>query len=185
MSENKLGWDLFYSCFTEGDEVVAIDVDDQFFWGKMVNPTFEGCELHANGRTRKLLWDDVRFMAHDGFPVRKILGADGSATIEKLDTTDTQAAVRSALSTEFPERPRHQVRFGDPFDVVEPVHMELYNPGNSGPSFWRHFWNETTRLWHSPAHVIAHQQTEEVIVMKANDGARAQLWDMTTVYVFE
>jgi hypothetical protein len=180
------GWQLFESCFKLGDEVVVVDVFDQFWWGLLDGITDFGCLLLRPGvEPKSLTWDDVRFMAHDGFPVRRLIGADGSATIEKLDTTDTQRAVRKALALEYPkQKPYVPARavFGDPFDV-EAASAKLYHPGNSGPGYWSRFWNG--REYHSEDHREAGYETEEVLVLTAKDGAKAELWDLTTIYAFE
>ncbi len=186
------GKDLFDACFEEGDEVVVIDIDDNLWWGRLKNITTRGLEVRKGGWVRsfigdkkKLEWDDIRFMAHDGFPVRKLMGADGSRTIEKLDTRETRTAVRAALKQEFPSQPeRRTVRFGDPFDA-ECVSTRLYHPGNSGPEYWDQFYNRTLQQYYSPEHRQEAFDKEEVIVMEAVDGAKAELWDLTTLYMFE
>jgi len=178
------GWELFESCFKEGDEVVVIDEDDRFHWGRM---TFDkqglGFALYNPYKAVAFLWDDVRFMAHDGFPIRKLLGADGSRTIELLDTLNTQESIREALSIEFPQK-IISARLGDPFDI-EGVVARLYHAGNSGLSYWNRFYNSLLQKYHSEAHREAGWEREEVIVMESKDGAKAELWDLTTVYMFE
>lgn len=176
------GWELFDSCFSEKDEVIVIDTDDRFFWGRLRNVTDHGCELHKRGRTVELKWDDVRFMAHDGFPVRKLLGASGSSTIEKLDTKDTQTAIHKALEFEFPQERTRKFRVGDPFDI-ECSSARLFHPGNSGFGYWGQFCNESR--YFSKDHREEGYAREEVLVLSSKDGAMAELWDPTTIYMFE
>jgi len=182
---NSSDWTLFNSHFKEGDDVVAIDGDDQFHWGKLESIIETGCTLsHRPGRVRKeLKWDEIRFMAHDGFPVRKVLGASGSASIEKIDTTNTQKAIHQLLKSEFPHKTPTHGRFGDPFDF-EAADTKIYNPGNSGPNYWARFWNELTGYFSNQHRELAYAN-EECLVLTSKDGAKAQLWDIPTIYFFE
>lgn len=180
------GWELFYSCFKEGDEVVVIDVNDKFWWGRFHDLPGNEFELRTDGRVWVLDVNEIRFMAHDGFPVRKVLGAEGSSTIEQIDTEDTQAAIRQALRLEYPEweqRTVGHVRFADPFDI-ENVNARLYHPGNSGLRYWSRFWSEAVGYF-SDSHREAGYEDEECLVLTSRDGAKAELWDLTTVYCFE
>jgi len=91
-------WDLYYSMFKDGDEVIIITEDDDYLWGS-VTAINAGAILSRPNKEDKLVpWEDIRFMSHDGFPVKKLMGADGSNLIELLDTTDTQEAIRQALA---------------------------------------------------------------------------------------
>ncbi len=183
MKIDPKGWQLFESCFEKHDEVVAIDVFDVIHWGRLEDITDYGCELvRPGGHRQQLSWDDIRFMAHDGFPVRKILGADGSSTIERLDTADTQAAIRHSLGMEFPRRQLSRLRFGDPFDV-EPTEARLFHSGNSGLDYWGKFAGPCG--YYSEAHRELGHENEEVLVLRSKDGAMAELWDMTTIYMVE
>ncbi|MCJ2512481.1 MAG: hypothetical protein LN409_03910, partial [Candidatus Thermoplasmatota archaeon] len=93
-------WELYHACFKEGEEVIVITDGEDYHWGKLETVGEEGCRLHrAEVKDPPLLkWRDVSFMSHDGFPIRTLQGADGSRVIEKLDTTDTQGAVRALLT---------------------------------------------------------------------------------------
>ena len=184
-------WDLFNAYFALGDDVVLIDEDDACYFGKLDAVDEEGCWLtRPQGTRRRVNWINVRFMAHDGFPVKKLVGADGSRFIEQIDTTDTVEAIRSVLSyalcvdcsklvahetahraflgtcfrCDECEKKAH-VYFGDPFEV-EPVRSVLFNAGNSGPDWWD-------------------EPYEECLVMRAPDGAMAELFQIETVYHFE
>ncbi len=171
-------WDLYRRCFKEGDEVIVIDDDDRVFWGKL-NTEELGITLRHAKRSHFLYWEDVRFMSHDGFPVRRLVGADGDPSI--LKEKSAKDAIRAALTKEFSGRedkssywptgyrrpiPSFRGRFGDPFDVLVPCEVELYNSGNTG-------W-----YWYG-------QDYEECLVLTAPDGARAQLFDLSTVFYAE
>ena len=102
MKKNKPdAWDLFHSMFEDGEEVVIITDEEEFFYG-FLKTTDIHCVLEkSNKNPIEIEWDEVRFISHDGFPVKKLRGADGSALITYLDTTDTQKAIREALEIKF------------------------------------------------------------------------------------
>lgn len=180
MAEDPNEWELFDECFNIGDDVIVVDVFDQFYWGKLIKTTETECVVQRRARTDYLSWDDIRFMAHDGFPVKKIKGK--WENLELLDNSKTMSIIRRSLDkTPHPSR----TRFGDPFDITEPVTSWLYHPGNSGRKYWNRFWNEHLQQYLSPAHRTLGYETEEVIVMEAKDGACAELWDLTTILEFE
>lgn len=100
MKKQVDAWTLWDSMFKENDNIVLITDDDEFKWGKIKSADSDFLHLRTPvGRIEVIKWDDIRFVAHDGFPVKKLLGADGSQLIEKLDTKNTQKAIRQALDT--------------------------------------------------------------------------------------
>ena len=182
-------WDLYRSMFKDGDFVVVIDENDDMHWGK-IKSTEEHATLSWPGRPRAkpIPWTEIRFISHDGFPVKKLFGADGSRSIEKLDSKKPMQIIRTMLDHTFcdrcskvkPERLMERgsyppsctacyrkiyVRFGDPFDI-ETVRAELVNSGNCGDAWWG-------------------EDFEEVLMLYADDGARAQLFDLSTVFQAE
>ncbi len=200
-------WRLFYHTFKEDEEVVVVCDNDEFLWGRLHSIKADGCVVRrytgARGYYDKwnyedyfVPWDEIRFMAHDGFPVRKLMGADGSKSIEQLDTTDIQKAIRQSLWTpthnnlETIKREEkvaedeeywktHPYPYSGDDDgeaphsavfgdpfFIEGVSMELLNKGNGGHEGW-------------DDHLF-----EEVLVCQAKDGAMGLLYDLTTVYHF-
>lgn len=151
-------WALFRQYFKDGEEVILIDYMDRFYWGKLKSCDEEGCTLQYVGRLgagrRRFDWIDVRFMSHDGFPCRKLFGADGSERIESEPTA--RDAIREGLLLEL------NLVQGDPF-LIEGVRGTLYNRGNDG---LEHYMSDT----------------EECLALDAKDGAGALLWDLSTVF---
>ena len=97
---SKNAWELYNSCFSDGQNVVIVTDFDAFEWGTL-RTTSTGCWLARRGRKDRFFrWEDIRFMAHDGFPVERLMGADGSKLIEKLDPVDSARAIRDALIEE-------------------------------------------------------------------------------------
>jgi len=81
-------WKLFKKLYKQNDYVLVIDEFDKRFFGKMKYDD-EGLHLtKIDGIRKYLYWDQIRFMCHDGFPVKKLLGADGSDTIELESPVD-------------------------------------------------------------------------------------------------
>ncbi len=161
-------WQLFRRNFKVGDEVIVINDFDRVSWGTLGQVDGLGFLLkgavYATPRTvrrqdnRWLPWDSIRFMSHDGFPCKRLLGADGSASIE--DEPSMKDAIRNGLAEQF-----GLMVFGDPF-LIENVNGVLHNSGNTGPG-----WD--------------YEEEEECLELVAPDGARGMLWDLATVFHVE
>lgn len=159
----KSNWDLFFECFKVGDDVIVVLDNDKFYWGKILlhegeekNISFSLCNTVAS-RIKRLNWEDVTFISHDGFPVKKMIGADGSPLIEEIDTEDIQLSLRERLARTFCD-----IVFADPF-LIQNVSGRLYNKGNCGEQFWG-------------------KNFEECLVLEAKDGAKGHLFDVPHVY---
>lgn len=172
MAELTDNWTLLCNMFKERDEVVLVLEDDTFAWGAL-HTLSDGVELCRQSRRTKFYpWEQIRFMAHDGFPVRKVTGPPSDHIIEDIDTTEVQQAVRGLLDAAKPKpKPRTGgwrrasgigIGFGDPF-VIEGVSATLCNPG---------------RLF-TPG-----EECEETIVMRSPEGAGGLLWDIPTIHAF-
>lgn len=98
-------WTLFHSLFKKGDEVWVITDEDDFIWGKLLDFNDEECELRFRGKEVWFRWDCIRFISHDGFPVRSLTGADGSRSILKEIPVAPEKVgqLRSILSGEVPD----------------------------------------------------------------------------------
>lgn len=155
-------WQLYRRNFKDGDQVIFVDDDNCIGWGKLVDSTADGFRIDRTrvGRIRFIYWDQIRFMAHDGFPVRQLFGADGSNTIEQAPTA--VEALRRGLQEEFLSS---HIVFGDPF-MIEDAVATLHYPGNEGPKWWG-------------------QDGEECLELVTVDGARGMLWDLPTVFHVE
>jgi len=159
-------WELFFQHFKIKDDLVLIDDDDQMHVGKLVDLKLEGCALQlfgSNAKPKFFNWKDIRFISHDGFPVERLQGADGSKLIEQLDGKPIHELIHKALKSPKREKPK-QIVFGDPY-LIENVDCRLINGKNCGPE-WR------DGLF------------EECICMRAPDGACAELYDFRTIYHF-
>ncbi len=195
----KDAWTIFDECFKNGDEVVVILDNDTIYWGTLIlhqgdakNKIFDLFN-RVSGKETNLHWENVLFISHDGFPVKKLTGADGSQLIEQIDTTNTQTLIRKALThnlcdmcgkkvenlkfdaiggdhylrcqkCELGEQRRKSFTFGDPF-IVEGVTGEIINTGNAGPRFWN-------------------SDYEECLVLESKDRAKGILYDIPHIYYF-
>ncbi len=155
------GWKFFRAHFKEGERVVVITDDDEVFAGK---GTFLelGISLASTHRKPKFFyWEDVAFISHDGFPVKKLLGADGSDSIEGLDTKDLERDIIESLSES--DCKKYDIVKGDPF-LIE----------NCKASLVRCFYPKFPNLG-----------TEDCIQLISNDGAVGLLYDFPTIFHFE
>ena len=161
MSDQVDQWDLFHSQFRDGEDVVIILDDDTARQGKLT-AIEQGALIQPSSAKVPTLyhWDRIQFISHDGFPVRKLLGADGSKTIAKLDTTNTEVAIREALL----DGPLKKVRavIHDPW-FFEDCSFQLVNAG-------RREWIHTQR------------GIGETLLLQSKDGAQAQLYDLAGIY---
>lgn len=213
MGRKKFGpdaWKLWRSMFKDGDEVVAITDDDRVVAGKIKAKPMT-CTIKRIGfKAVEIDWDDIRFIAHDGFPVKKLLGADGSATIEALNTRDKRKAIRKMLTynfckgcgkfklpEEFPPYDKERVRryCGVCRDLVLGNITPRETPlGHTNSMvFGDPFIIEgvSARLL-NPGNVYLGRGEgykgwafEEVLVLRSKDGAAGLLYDLHTIYHFE
>jgi len=174
----KNAWDLFHSMFKDGEDIIIIDEWDRVFWGKILVHTKDpdlGFYLQRTHKKKRFFeWDQIRYMGQDGFPLRKLKGADGSDTIELEKSVEKE--IRKQISKLQLRPPEIIVRepflvkikssvFGDPF-MIENCSAELFNPGNYG---MQHYLEDE----------------EECLVLKADNGAVAQLYNLPYIYHME
>jgi hypothetical protein len=184
----KGAWAILYEAFKGGDEVIFIDDTDHLYYGKLILLAGDERDVYfglkqLSGKIDKYAWSEVRFMSHDGFPVRKLTGADGSNLIEKIDTKDIQTALREVTNYILCSRCGDKIHeskaitqrykkycedcamnlvFSDPF-LVEGVNITIFNAGNCGLSWYGDHFEETTFL-------------------KAKDGSIGLLWEIPSIY---
>lgn len=158
-------WDLFHSQFKDGEDVVIILDDDTARQGKLT-AIEQGALIQPSSAKVPTLynWDRIQFISHDGFPVRKLMGADGSEAIAKLDTTNTETAIREAL-LDGPLKKKVRAVFRDPW-FFEDCFCHLANAGR--------------REW-----IHTRQGTGETLLLQSRDGAQAQLYDLASIYWFQ
>jgi hypothetical protein len=151
-------WELFDRTFNEGDAVIVITEEDTWAWGTLRDIGDQGALLKQGNKYRSIGWADMRFMCHDGFPIRKLKRADGSSSIEKMPSQ--RNLIRTVLEKRFGLT---ELVFSDPFYIEGIVRAILYNEGNDDPNFW-------------------YTDNEEVLELVAPDGATAHLWSLATVW---
>lgn len=205
-------WTLFHSHFSIGDQLIIIDSDDQVIVGKYIAVSEEGITLRTifSERDRFLSWTDVRFMANDGFPVRKLMGADGSPSIELefMKGKNASELIYQATCEELnlnkkrkperqPERQPEREPDSEPYVprssvtrvsrigggcpwLIDECEAVIVNPGNA---LQTHFslWDERYRTPHG----WEDTDWEEGLVLTAPNGAVAELYDFESIFHFE
>lgn len=218
MTRRKLdrdAWDLFNRCFKRGEEVFVITDEDRVYWGRLGAVTEDEFVLsRPGGVVTSLKWWDIRWMSHDGFPVRRLLGADGSPSLEREPSVAD--AIRTAHAATFgvdgPFRgdlEAAHARIAALEDEVrvlrEPISERILERlreevsvararGSGVESVRRSRFGDpfeaesvASELF-NPGNVgFAHYlaNDEECLVLTAADGAVAQLFDLPTVYLLE
>lgn len=194
-------WELFHTIFKDGDEVIVIDDNDYFHWGVLTS-TEQYCILRNpyTGTVEELFWDKVRFIVHDGFPVQKLRGADGSQLIEQLDTTDTLRFLRECTTKTICSECKKVIEeSGDTYGgirypggkyyicdecreeqtrtivfgdpfMIENALVEIINPGNWWPG---EIWDQYQYDY------------EETLLLSHRGGAKGFLWTSPTIWYFE
>lgn len=159
MKYSKDSWQLFHEMFKDGEDIVVVDEYDHFYWGKIrlhkTNPDLGFYLKRTNGKEKCFRWLDIRFMAQDGFPIRKLKGADGSESI-----LDEKPALISTVTESYFTR----TVFSDPF-MIDDCYFDHFNPGKSGMEHYL-------------------QDEEECLALYAKDGACAQLYNFESIYYF-
>ncbi len=192
-SKKMNSWTLFNRMFRLGHEVILITDEDKFEWGTIIEITDDGITLKRKwSKVKERKWENVVFLSHDGFPVRKLPPSPSDKHVEKILTDpkikDFHGAVRKALAfnicaecgkiteetyTEYidckgcrTKRRQSTYTGGHPWQI-EGVTSEIFNIGNESDYFW------------------SNHPLEETIVMKSKDGLGGQLWDLPAVFEFE
>jgi len=157
-------WKLFRSEFKDGQFVIIIHSNTKMYHGKMKadhDRVVVGC--------REFSWDDVIFIAHDGFPCRQFHTTLNAEQLDNLENTEAVLLMRKLLTkkpeeeilskentvvrrTSSPFRSTFAGRGGCPF-VWDEVYMQIVNPGNGYT-----------------------EDYEESVIMKSKDNATGILW---------
>jgi len=98
------GHKLFDRMFKNGDQVVIITENDLMDYGKLY-VLLNSFTLTQQGRKPKEYpWNQVVFMAHDGFPVKKVRTYNmyGEIDIDRVDTSKTLEVIRQINNGTIP-----------------------------------------------------------------------------------
>jgi hypothetical protein len=165
-------WDVFRASFQDGESVVAEDDVGRFFYGKL-QAEEEGITLVRPSKSTFLEWDEIEFIAHDGFPVQPIMGmsAEEAELRASMEPTDI---VRAMLEQSI-DRPRERkvktkaVHFGGgcPWFAGPVRLLAIHNRRNSGPKFW---------CW-------PYDSLGEVMVFGSGDGAVMHSYDSEHLFL--
>jgi len=138
-------WNHFRSAFQDGDDVVVEDENGDFYQGRLVAKEHELVLVRHDRPWSAIPWDKVEFVAHDGFPVRKIRKMTAEEATARALRTPTEIVAEALMHM------RHSATFGAacPF-VVGPC--ELIAVRNRG----------SLLLWGDEV---------ETLVFRAKDGA--------------
>lgn len=157
-------WDIFNAAFSVGDHLIMITDEDEIVQGEMIECTETYGMLKTSKMKITIPWIHVRFCSHIGFPVAECCGADGHISIEK--EKNVAEDLRSMLQGSVRNKNcgvSLTTRFGDPFDITEPVKAFIFHPRilTYGGEF------------------------EEGIKLQAKDGAIGLLYHLESVYFAE
>ena len=194
-------WKVFKECFEEGEEVVVVLEDGKFDWGKLSYDE-EGIDLAKGSGIASMShdWIDIRFMAHDGFPVKKVMCPPTDTLLEKLDTTDIQDLIRQTLTYTLCGKCKEAIADPAPYVNCEKcreiqrekdrVWRENIDGRRRSFGFGHPFLIEgvSATLINKGNNGPEYYEMDyliETLVLKSKDGAIAHLWDLESIFYFE
>jgi hypothetical protein len=197
-------WKLFMKDFKNGQSVVIITEDERFDWGTL-QYTEETVTLTSGLRPPKTYhWNQIVFMCHDGFPVRKVFGRYPE---KEVDIGDKPGLFRAALAAENLESMEQKANVIHGVLGLPEIDLEDVSPGFTKAQeemeaemepferlltrfrFGDPFEVEAchVRLFNpgnvGPQFYLNH--AEEVLRMMSRDGALAHHWQLVNVFEFE
>lgn len=170
-------WIVFLKMFQIGEQVVIIDEDDVLWWGKITDMNYEvGLTLtRPCGIVREIFWEDMKFIAQDGFPIQKLKGADGSSSILKEPSMEEfiRHEEKKKKEKDIENSKKHQHSYhvtttyisGDPW-VIKADESVLINSGNFGDIYYEN-------------------DIEECLLLTNKNGAKAQLYNLPMIFNYE
>ncbi|MCX6766160.1 MAG: hypothetical protein NT170_00025 [Candidatus Moranbacteria bacterium] len=198
-------WELFKKDFQKGQFVVIITEDDRLDWGLLhFDEVDVGMLTLASGLrpARTYHWNQIIFMAHGGFPVRKIFGKYPEKDL--ITTEDVPGLFRAALAQENLEALQQKA---DAARVILGIDLKEIAPNFATTRAEmrdeeRYFKDDLFRLkFGDPFEVEAcHMRlfnagnigprfylnpAEEILRMMSKDGAIAHLWQIINVFEVE
>lgn len=197
-------WKLFINDFKKGQEVVIVTEDGRYDWGTL-QYTKETVTLTSPLRpAHPYHWNQIVFMAHAGFPVRKIFGKFPE---KDVIMEDIPGLFRAALAQENLEAMARKAEVVQGFLGLPEIDLEDVSPGfvkaqEEMQSVLEPFEQLLAKIkFDDPFEVGACRvqlinpgnvgpqfylhPAEEVLRMMSIDGAIAHLWQATTIFEFE
>jgi hypothetical protein len=199
----KNAWELFEEQFKEGDAVIVILDDDRYDWGTLDWDSVKIILRDPMGRRRAhtYRWEHVVIMCHDGFPVRKLLGADGSRSV-MLEKTEFPERVREILENENEIKEEKAGKLGEGLNLLQgkigglfpKLGKEIQKLEKLVPKFRQFgildpFWIECgkAQLFNRGNSGPQFERSPwiETLVLENADGAVAHLWDLSSIFYAE
>lgn len=183
---------------------VIITEDERFDWG-ILQYTEDTVTLTSGLRPPKTYhWNQIIFMCHDGFPVRKVLGKYPGREVSREDIPGLFRAALAAENLEAMERKASVVHgvLGLPEIDMEDISPGFAQAQEDMQAEVEPFERLLTRFrFGDPFEVEAHRiqlfnpgnvgpqfylnPAEEVLRMMSKDGALAHHWQLVNVFDFE
>ncbi len=181
-----LAWNTFRYHFKDGERVIVEDSDGVFYYGKLKASNAYCHIIRSEQKNVSLWWEDIEFIAHDGFPVRRLArmtAAEAERRAEQEPTEVVVAALNGELKQKPPREPKPGVlkRVGDYIDslpepagglwcggcpfIAGPAELiEILNRGNRGPR------------WHG-------SDLCETLIFRSDDGAILHNYDSDHLFL--
>ena len=202
----KITWrESFEMDFKKGDEVIFILDDDRFDWGIIDWDNEEVKLIKGPNKWHKYWWNQVVFACHDGFPIRKLSGADGSISAMKSIPVNMDEEIRFALEKENDEKERKICNLREGLNELLSISDLLFPHLRERIERWSRSIPKLTtprRFGFGDPFIVECDQVQlfnpgnsgpnfwnhpliETLVLRSGDGAVAHLWDLETVFFAE
>lgn len=94
-SVTEKAWEVYRSVFTDGEDVVVEDSEGKFYYG-ILRSFNEYITVTRSSGCWTIHWDDIEFMAHDGFPVNRLMKMSQGEAHRRAEQ-DSQQIIRAAF----------------------------------------------------------------------------------------
>lgn len=106
-------YNMYDQVFTDGDRVIIVDTKDRMWSGELYSH-IDHIELYKpNGFIKRIMFDDVRFIAQEGFSVRSVRSPFIHECTENRDKFREYLKVKTSDAETTPKF----IGFGDPFEI--------------------------------------------------------------------
>jgi len=193
-------WELWYSMFKNGDDVVLEDDQGEFHFGRVFTYDWGIKLFRPSGiPVVEFKWKQITFIAQGGFPVQEIMGMKEEEAYNLCDKLPTE--VIRAKIVELCEKQQEKRKANRPFfDSYIPKSAAETDEAETGdrtprsyratggcgcPFVFEDVVFEELRYAGNNGPQFWGEDNEETLIMRAKNGARMLSYDLSHVFFFD
>ena len=159
-------WKLFREEFKDGEDVIIVHENCKLYGGKL-----KAYENRITVAGKEYSWNEVVFIAHDGFPCRSLHTCLSNEQLGEIENEDSIILMRKLLTRKPPERiiVKEKVVTKTVFEPSTPTHR-------SGGGFGCPYEMENVRMQILNPFNGLKADYEETLLCQSKDGAVGMLW---------